>query len=295
MRFADNNGTRIYWEEHGEGEPLLLIMGLGYSSEMWHRTTPVLSRHYRTILFDNRGVGRSDCPEGPYTMPEMARDAAAVVEAVGCERVHVFGVSMGGMIAQEFALAYPKRTISLILGCTAAGGPEAVPAEAEVTATLSARGYMSPEEGIQAMVPYIYDESTPRERIDEDLEIRRRTFPKPESYFAQIAGIMMFEAYSRLPRLSAPTLVIHGENDRLVPCANGKLIADRIPGARFVPIKNASHIFITDQERQSHEAILGFLSEIPQFAPSGVGRSDASSDGFLQEAPKRKTEGTEEN
>jgi pimeloyl-ACP methyl ester carboxylesterase len=191
----------------------------------------------------------------------MARDAMAVVEAAGHDRVHVFGVSMGGMIAQEFALTYPGRTISLILGCTTAGGPQSVPAEPEVMAALGARGLMSPEEGIRAMLPYIYDESTPRERIEEDLEIRRRTFPKPEGYVAQFAGVMTFEAYSRLSQLSAPTLVIHGENDRLVPCANGKLIADRIPGARFVPVKNASHIFITDQEHLSHEAILGFLAD----------------------------------
>jgi 3-oxoadipate enol-lactonase len=261
MPFAVNDGNRIYWEEHGEGEPILLIMGLGYSSDMWHRTTPLLSRHYRTILFDNRGVGRSDCPPGPYLISDMAGDAAAVVAAAGCDRVHVFGVSMGGMIAQEFALGYSERVESLILGCTAAGGPEAVRAAPEVMAALSARGLMAPEEGIQAMVPFIYDESTPRERIDEDLEIRRRTFPKAESYFAQIAGIMAFESYSRLPRLNIPTLVIHGENDRLVPPGNGELIAKRIPGARLVLLKNASHIFITDQEDESHEAIMSFLEE----------------------------------
>jgi len=262
MPFAVNKGIRIYWEEHGKGEPILLIMGLGYSSDMWHRTTPILSSHYRTILFDNRGVGRSDCPPAPYLMAEMAGDAAAVLAAAGCAKAHVFGVSMGGMIAQEFALAYPDRVASLILGCTTAGGPEAVRGEPEVMAALSARGLMTPEEAIQAMVPYIYDESTPRERIDEDLEIRRRTFPKPESYFAQIAGIMMFEAYSRLPRLSVPTLVIHGENDRLVPPGNGELIANRIPGAKLVLVKNASHIFITDQESVSHEAIMTFLESV---------------------------------
>jgi len=262
MPFAVNDGTRIYWEEHGEGEPVLLIMGLGYTLDMWHRTTPILARHYRVILFDNRGVGRSDCPPGPYSIAEMARDAAAVLDAAGCDMVHVFGVSMGGMIAQEFALAYPERVKSLILGCTAAGGPEAVPAEPEVLLALGARALMTPEEGVEAMVPFIYDRSTPRELIDEDLEIRKRTFPKPESYLAQIAGIMDFEGYSRLNRLSTPTLVIHGENDRLVPPGNGKLIADRIPGARLVLLTNASHIFITDQELESHKAIMGFLDEV---------------------------------
>jgi pimeloyl-ACP methyl ester carboxylesterase len=262
MSFALNDGNRIYWEQRGDGEPVLLIMGLGYTLDMWHRTAPLLARHYRVILFDNRGVGRSDCPPGPYSISEMAADAAAVVDAAGCNRVHVFGVSMGGMIAQEFALTHPERVKSLILGCTAAGGPEAVRAEPEVLLALGARALMTPEEGAEAMVPFIYDESTPRGRIAEDLEIRLRTFPKPESYLAQIAGIMDFESCSRLTRLSVPTLVIHGENDRLVPPGNGQLIASRIPGARLVLLKNASHIFITDQELESHKAIVGFLNEV---------------------------------
>jgi len=262
MPFAVNDGTRIYWEEHGKGEPVLLIMGLGYTLDMWHRTAPLLARHYRVILFDNRGVGRSDCPAGPYSIAQMAGDTAAVLDAAECDRVHVFGVSMGGMIAQEFALAYPERVKSLILGCTAAGGPEAVRAEPEVLLALGARALMTPEEGVEAMVPFIYDESTPRQRIDEDLEIRKRTFPRSESYVAQIAGIMNFEAYSRLHRLSVPTLVIHGQTDRLVPPGNAELIANRIPGARLVLLKNASHIFITDQEEESHKAITAFLAEV---------------------------------
>src|SRR5215470_1386849 len=163
MPYTVNDGNRIYWEEHGAGEPILLIMGLGYTLDMWHRTVPLLSRHYRTILFDNRGVGRSDSPPGPYSIPQMAGDAAAVITAAACDRVHVFGVSMGGMIAQEFALAFPDRVVSLILGCTAAGGPQAIPAEPEVLAALGARALMTAEEGIQAMVPFIYDEATPRQ------------------------------------------------------------------------------------------------------------------------------------
>jgi pimeloyl-ACP methyl ester carboxylesterase len=266
MAYAVNDGNRIYWEEHGAGEPILLIMGLGYTLDMWHRTVPVLSSRYRTILFDNRGVGRSDCPPGPYLMPQMASDAAAVINAAGCDRVHVFGVSMGGMIAQEFALALPDRVLSLLLGCTAAGGPRAIRAEPAVMAALNARALMTPEEGIQAMVPFIYDESTPRERIDEDLAIRRRTYPQATSYLAQIAGIMAFEAYSRLPRISSPTLVIHGQNDRLVPPGNGELIAKQIPGARLVRLENASHIFITDQEDKSHKAIMTFLGEVSRYA-----------------------------
>src|ERR1700730_5118305 len=116
MPFINNQGARIYWDEQGEGEPVLLIMGLGYPSAMWYRTRPLLAARYRTIALDNRGVGRSDVPPGPYPISLMASDAAAVLDASGVESAHLFGVSMGGMIAQEFALQYPKRVLSLILG-----------------------------------------------------------------------------------------------------------------------------------------------------------------------------------
>src|SRR5262244_2108372 len=146
MGFVVNQGAKIYWDEQGQGEPLLLIMGLGYPSDAWYRTRPVLAAKYRTIALDNRGVGRSEMPAGPYAIALMASDAAAVLDAAGVETAHVFGISMGGMIAQEFALQYPKRVRSLILGCTAAGGPTAIRAEADATRMLMARASMTAEE-----------------------------------------------------------------------------------------------------------------------------------------------------
>ena len=261
MAFVENQEARIYWDEQGQGAPVLLIMGLSYPSDMWHRARPALATHYQTIALDNRGIGRSDVPHGPYPIALMASDAAAVLDAAGVESAHVFGVSMGGMIAQEFALQYPKRVRSLILGCTAAGGPTAVRAEPEATEMLRARGNMSPEEAIEAAVPFIYDSATPRERIDEDLVIRRPWLPRPEGYTAQLQGIIAWEAYSRLSAIAAPTLVIHGETDRLVPPDNGKLIAERIPGAKLVMIPHASHLFTTDQTETSLRVILEFLNE----------------------------------
>lgn len=267
MSYVENNGTRIYWEEHGSGEPILMIMGLGYSLDMWFRSIPVISQHYRAIVFDNRGIGRSDSPQGPYPIEEMASDAKAVLDAAGVDKAHVLGVSMGGMIAQEFALHYPDRLKSLVLCCTAAGGPNAVRAESGVMDALMMRGNMSPEEGARALIPFIYDPGTPRDRIEEDLRVRLKNYPSSESYFAQVGGIMKFEADSRLDQIRVPTLVVHGDHDRLVPPGNGERIAQRIPGAKLVIIKNASHIFITDQEQESHEAILSFLSEVSEGRP----------------------------
>jgi pimeloyl-ACP methyl ester carboxylesterase len=155
MPYADNSGVRIYWEEQGagdlgaqaslpasfrtgddpshatpgrqgclryQGDPVLLIMGLGYTLDMWYRTVPALSQRYRTISFDNRGVGRSGVPPGPYPIAAMAADAAAVMDSAGVTRAHVFGISMGGMIAQEFALQYPQRTRSFTIDQLRASG-----------------------------------------------------------------------------------------------------------------------------------------------------------------------------
>lgn len=260
MPHVANQGVKIYWDEQGQGEPVLLIMGLGYTAHMWHRTRPRLAEHFRTIAVDNRGVGRSDAPAGPYPIPLMALDAAAVLDAAEAESAHVFGVSMGGMIAQEFALQFPKRVRSLILACTGAGGPTAVRAEPEAAQMLKARARMAPDEALEAAVPFIYDLQTPRELIEEDLAIRRPWLPRPEPYLAQLQGILAWEGYSRLPEIDVPILVIHGENDRLVPAGNGRIIADRIPGSKLVLIPHASHLFMTDQPQIAHEAILNFLN-----------------------------------
>jgi 3-oxoadipate enol-lactonase len=234
-------------------------MGLGYPSYLWHRMRPVLAQCYRTIALDNRGSGQSDAPAGPYSIAVMAADAAAVLDAAGVESAHVFGLSMGGMIAQEFALQYPRRVRSLVLGCTAAGGPDAVRAEKKVTEVLTLRN-MGLEEASMAMRAFVYDAGTPPERIEEDMVIRRKWFPRPEAYAAQLQGIFTWEAYTRLHQIAAPTLVIHGGSDQLVPPANAELIAARIPGAKLVIIPHASHIFITDQPELSQRAIMEFLA-----------------------------------
>ena len=258
MALVENQGAKIYWDEQGQGAAVLLIMGLGYTSAMWHRTRPVLAQRYRTVAFDNRGVGLSDVPPGPYSIATMASDAAVVLDAAGVARAHVFGISMGGLIAQEFALQSPARTRSLILGCTSPGGPSAVRAESKVADVLMARG-MTLEQAREAILPYIYDAATPREKIEEDVSLRRRWLPSLEGYMAQLQGIVAWEGYSRIAQITAPTLVIHGKSDALVPPGNGELIAGRIPGARLVLLEHASHLFLTDRTEEANRRILEFL------------------------------------
>jgi 3-oxoadipate enol-lactonase len=258
MPFVENLGARIHWDEAGSGAPLLLIMGLGWPSQAWHRLRPALSEKYRTIALDNRGVGRSEAPAGPYSITQMAADAAAVLNAARVNAAHIFGISMGGMIAQEFALQYPNKVRSLILGCTAAGGPEAVRAEDEALQVLMKRG-QDPDQFARAINPFIYDAGTSPQLVEEDSAVRRKWYASGEAYFAQLQAVIAWEAYSRLAQIAAPTLVIHGENDRLVPMENGRRIAARIPGAKLVIIPGASHIFTTDQPAAAQAAILDFL------------------------------------
>jgi 3-oxoadipate enol-lactonase len=259
MAFIENQGAKIYWEEHGAGEPLVLVMGLASTLDMWHRTMPVMREHFRTILIDNRGVGRSDVPAPPYSITTMAADVAAVMDAAEIESAHLFGISMGGMIAQEFTLNYPQRVRSLVLGCTNFGGRNVQPASPNVLEILRARGLMAADEAAWAMVPYIYDKTTPRDLVEQDIAIRMKWFPTTEGYFGQIGAIFSWEARPRLSQIQVPTLVIHGETDELVPPENGKMIAELIPNARLVILPEASHIFVTDKPEVSHQTILQFL------------------------------------
>jgi len=263
MPYVTRAGTTIYWEESGSGEPLLLIMGLGATLDWWNRLRPIVSTHFRTILFDNRGAGKSDVPAGPYSMPELAADAAAVLDAAGVESAHVFGASMGGMIAQEFALHHPSRVRSLILGCTTPGGRDAVPARREVINALGARAAMTREEAMRLMAPFIYDRSTPAALVEEDFAMRLQTTATNDGYFAQLAAIRAWSgALPRLGQITAPTLVMHGEHDELVPAENSRIIARAIPQAQLVMLPDASHIFFTDQCKAASDAIMSFLDKV---------------------------------
>jgi 3-oxoadipate enol-lactonase len=260
MAYLMNDGTKIYWQEQGEGEALLFIAGLGNACDVWHRATAELSRKFRTIVFDNRGMGRSDAPPGPYAIATMAEDAAAVLEAAGVAAAHVFGHSMGGMIAQELALRRPEKTRSLILGGTYCGGQRAVRAAPEVIDKLMARA-VNPVEAFWAMAPHLYDASTPRWKLEEDLEVRSRAFPTRESYLAQLQAIMTWESFDRLNSIHAPTLVLHGETDQLIPVVNADILAQAIKGAKLVKLSAASHTFLTDKTEATTAAVLSFLQE----------------------------------
>lgn len=262
MPFADNAGASIYWRATGKGEPLVLVlvMGLGCSSALWFRLAPRLARHYRVILLDNRGAGKTVVNNALlHRVAVMACDIAAVLDAAGEKSAHVMGLSMGGMIAQEFALNHPARLRALILAATNCGGHYAVPAEPKVWGLLFSRAGMTPEDALLAMAPYTYAQDTPRELIDQDHHVRLANYPARRGYQAQLHGLIGWTSFRRLPSLRCPTLVLHDEEDRLIPPANGDLLARQIPSAKLVKFKQASHWLHTDQLEQTIAAVHGFL------------------------------------
>jgi pimeloyl-ACP methyl ester carboxylesterase len=258
MPYTISKGARIWWEEEGEGEPLLMIMGLSFSLAMWQDLRTIMARHFRAIVFDNRGVGKSDVPLRPWSMRTMARDAVAVLDAAGVQAAHVLGVSMGGMIAQELTLLHPARVRKLILACTQCGGPGNVRPDFEVYRTF-ARPFSSHEQRARAFVPLLYSPETPPERIEQDRATLLASHTPLRGSICQIAAILSWKCHDRLPQIGSPTLVIHGDRDRLVPVENGRLIAGRIPGAKLVELPGAGHIFPTDQPERTVDELLGFL------------------------------------
>jgi len=256
----------IYYEIHGKGEPLLLIMGLGGDTSRWFRVLPILSQRYQVIVFDNRGVGQSDKPDIPYTMEMMADDIAGLLNALGIGTAHIFGISMGGMIAQHFALRHARRVTSLILGCTRCGGPHSIyesegssrALDPELTRTMTA------EQRIREMLPFLWS----KEFIDNNPAIVKEQISlgadhpiDPAGYTRQKQAADFHDTYERLPEIRVPTLVITGQADRLIPSENSRILASRIPGAKLVLLKKAGHGFYSEARDETCRIIMDFMAK----------------------------------
>lgn len=251
MAFVDRRDAQIYWNSLGKGEPVVLIMGLGCSSAMWFRVAPHLAKTHRVILLDNRGSGQTRTRSAlVHRIPVLAADVAAVMDAAGESNAHLIGFSMGGMIAQQFALDYPNRVRSLSLLGTHPGSPWAVKASEPVLRLLFDKALMSAEESLRQMRPHTYSRHTSDALFEEDALVRLANTPLPRDYQAQLYGLIYWTIYHQLPKINAPTLVMHGLEDALIPAENGRLIASRIPGTRLVEIPSASHWLMTDSNAE---------------------------------------------
>ena len=261
MPLAKIGDIHIHYQVRGLGESLLLIMGYRGSSFMWGETLiNGLSRYFQVITFDNRGTGLSDKPDMLYTIPMMADDAAGLLHYLGLTRTHIFGVSMGGMIAQELALRHPKRVQRLILGCTTCGGPQTVLAPVHVLEKLLASPDMPREEALRQQWQVIFSPGF----IEKDptfldhLSAVALTYPTPfHSSLRQMMAIQRFNAYGRLGQIVAPTLVVTGAEDMVMPPANSHLLADRIHNAVFESFADAGHGFFWEATTE----LIGLLGD----------------------------------
>ena len=255
------DGAKVAWESDGpeDAPAVLLVMGLAWPAASWYRQVPALAERYRVIRLDNRGAGRTgDVPGAPYTVETMAADCLAVLDEAGVDRAHVVGISMGGLMGQELALTASERVRSLCLMATHPGIAHAV-INPDAMEMLQKRATMTPPEAAEASIPFNYGPATTRDRIEEDWAVRFPLAATNDGYLAQAMGTAQWSGYDRLPSITTPTLVVHGEIDRLVPLANGEILADRIPGAELVVVPGANHVLTTDEAEQVNKILLDWF------------------------------------
>jgi 3-oxoadipate enol-lactonase len=261
-----SDGVRLHYEVFGrrDGEPVLLIQGLGTDKNAWNLQRMALARRYRTIALDNRGAGRSDKPKGPYTLEQMADDAMQVLDAAGIESAHVVGASMGGAISQIVAMTYPHRVRSLVLACTACRNH---PWRREL---LDSWRETADSEGMAALA------STAARWVMAPRSMRRISptlgwlgplglIRPPDGFVAQAEALLASDdihSADLLETITAPTLVVVGNQDVLTPRGDSEEIAERIPGAELVVISGAAHGLMIEHWRAFNGVLLEFLDRV---------------------------------
>ncbi len=257
------NGIELYYDVRGAGEPLLLIAGLGFGAWSWYRQIPEFSRAFTVIAFDNRGVGLSDKPEVEYTITMMAEDAAGLLRALEIKRAHVLGHSMGGYIAQELALGHPELVARLVLVSTSFGGRNAVLMSSETAMQMvSELQTENPEAALRRGLRLRFSDRFIAERpdlIEEFLELRKAHLPSPQAWQRQFAACLGFETESRLGALRAPTLIVTGDDDPIVPAENSRRLAQRISGSRLHVFPGARHLVFIEHAEEFNRLVIAFL------------------------------------
>jgi len=254
------DGLKLRYEIRGSGEPVALIMGFSGSGRSWGE--PFLSameKRFKIFVIDNRGTGESDQPDVAWTLGDMAADIAAVLDHASTPRAHIYGISMGGMIAQEFALAFPERVRGLVLGCTNCGASKSIPAAPEAIAALLPDPNLSPEDqarrafsaacGKKFLASPIGQETITRALA----EMGNYPITPMHTYMRQAQAIQSFDSFARLGEIKRPTLVIHGDDDAIVPVANADVLTGAISGARQHIIGDAGHMFFWEAPEESAE------------------------------------------
>jgi len=264
-----NTGTlEIEYELRGKGPPLLMINGFRRSRVVWlEGVLKPLAERFQLILMDNRGTGNSDKPQDGYSIEAFADDCAGLIAGLGLPAAHVFGVSMGGMIAQRLALRHPQKVRGLALGCTNCGRGGSIAPERRIGEllrlvpgdTMDAREVARLQEELFFMPGF---RQSQRELVELLFDLGEQNPTPAHAVKGQLKAIGAFDACAELPQIKAPTLVIAGEGDPLIPPENSRLIAARIPGAQLVLLPDASHLFWIEKPRETADALISFFSKL---------------------------------
>lgn len=260
---AANGDVRIAYEVRGSGEPLLLIHGLGYGRWGWQPVADPLADEFRVVMYDNRGLGESEVPPGPYTVRQLTADAVAVLDAAGVERAHVVGTSLGGMVAQELAISFPERVERLVLACTTPGGPASHPMPQQTIDLLLEAAQLPVDVAIRRFVENALAPGAAEARpelVERIVELRLASPLDPGGWRAQAAAGAAFDALDRLDRIEAPTMVVTGTDDTVVDWRNSQLLVDRIPGARLEVFPGTGHLFFWEEPGRFVELVREFLA-----------------------------------
>ena len=277
-RYARHGGLRIAYEirrRRFRRLPwMVLIQGLGFDRSGWKPVVRALGEHFALLLVDNRGSGRSDDPGRRLAVSEMAQDVVAVLDAARVARAHVVGASLGGMIAQEVAIAHPERVGTLVLACTTPGWPFAYPMPQESMTLMASAGRQGGEAALRRHVRNALSPDTVRDRpelVDRLVDHQRTHRNGAAGWYAQLGAGARFGSL-RQASITAPTLVLHGSADRVVDPRNARLLAERIPGARLILFPRLGHLFFWEAPEAFTDAVIRFALT-PAAAPAIPSRS----------------------
>lgn len=257
-----SNGIAIYYQVHGSGQPLVLICGLGGDHAFWQASIPILAAHYQVIVYDPRGSGQTDAPDEPYTIALLADDLASLLDALHLPQVHVLGFSMGGLVAQAFALAYPHRTTKLILAASFAVMNRQVRLFLDAVLSVYESGATG-QQMFDLILPWLFSVEFIANPDNAAYLVYDPDEPYPQPLYAwraQYGAQRQYNSQSVLSLLQAPTLVLSGEQDRLAPLADGQWLSTHIPQASLQIIEGSGHLINYEQPTLFHEHILTFLA-----------------------------------
>jgi len=266
MPRANVNGVKLYYKTHGQGEPLVLIPGLGAGHTSWFRQLTAFKKHFKVVTFDPRSIGRSDRPKQPYGFRALADDVVALMDHLAIERAHIFGQSLGGLVAQEVAIDYPERVFNLVLVSSTVAGDNVNPTN---PALMKEMGYAEGTSEVdfskldtRKTMNVVIGMSFNRVLYRKSMQWLSRFFVKPEMFDGlsdQLRAIAGHNTIDRLQLIKAPTLVITGAEDRIVSPRASEVLAAKIPNARLVMVEGGSHGFNVEMSSRLNREVLDFL------------------------------------